>query len=238
MIDCLCRTRVLYGRLVNSLCGPFPSFPVEWLHSKCVVVRQLSSILNYWPWKIAHGALVTNLMRYRWCLSDDVCSRSGCRKTESITHLGQCAFVRVVCEWFQVLVDRITGHNKWANGLQLMLYMEVFCRSNPVGSKGRSQISGLRSAFGGCLQEALVCWKPWSQMWFQLEPNITTLANPMATYFLMFWACMQKSMSWREIPVNYNMTGLYSWRLSENNFINILTNISCCLPFEKLWSFW
>ena len=81
------RSGVLYGRLLNALCGPLPvapgrltSFPEVW---RSVNGQILDNSLRDLSWRIAHGALVTNLRRYGWRLSDGVRPRRGCRKMES-----------------------------------------------------------------------------------------------------------------------------------------------------------
>ncbi|PIK45265.1 reverse transcriptase [Apostichopus japonicus] len=45
-------------------------------------------------WRIAHGALVTNLKRYHWRLGDGLCPRTGCDSLESTAHVfWHCPFV-------------------------------------------------------------------------------------------------------------------------------------------------
>jgi hypothetical protein len=134
------RSGVLYGRLLNALCplpvapGRLTSFPEVWRSVNC---RILDSSLRDLSWRIAHDALVTNLRRYRWRLSDGVCPRGGCGKMESVPHLfWQCAHVRVVWEWVQALVDRVTGQNQWALSEGYALYG----LSPPASSAGVRQV--------------------------------------------------------------------------------------------------
>ncbi|PIK53022.1 hypothetical protein BSL78_10083 [Apostichopus japonicus] len=74
-------------------------------------------------WRIAHGALVTNLKRYHWRLGDGLCPRTGCDSLESTAHVfWHCPFVLNLWEWFQSWTDRLAGDRSWSVGQGFVLY--------------------------------------------------------------------------------------------------------------------
>ncbi|PIK43792.1 reverse transcriptase [Apostichopus japonicus] len=92
------------------------------------VWRSVHSKLNGYrlrdlAWRVAHGALVTNLKRYHWRLGDGLCPRTGCDSLESTAHVfWHCYFVVNLWEWFQTWTDRVTGDRSWSVGQGFILY--------------------------------------------------------------------------------------------------------------------
>ena len=90
---------------------------------RSVHARLHNNRLRDLAWRIAHGALVTNLKRYHWRLGDGLCPRTGCDTLESISHVfWHCSFVLSLWEWFQALADRVTGDRTWSVGHGFVLY--------------------------------------------------------------------------------------------------------------------
>ncbi|PIK49001.1 hypothetical protein BSL78_14107 [Apostichopus japonicus] len=72
-------------------------------------------------WRVAHGALVTNLKRYHWGFGDGLCPRTGFDSLESTAHVfWHCPFVLNLWEWFQSWTDRLTGDRSWSVVLRKM----------------------------------------------------------------------------------------------------------------------
>ena len=86
-------------------------------------------------WRIAHGALVTNLKRYHWRLGDGLCPRTGCDRLESIAHIfGIARLCRACGSGFRGCPTELreTVLGRWGMvlfyvGLILLCVLLVFC---------------------------------------------------------------------------------------------------------------
>ncbi|PIK38587.1 hypothetical protein BSL78_24570 [Apostichopus japonicus] len=73
-------------------------------------------------WRIAHGALVTNLKRYHWRLGDGLCPRTGCDSLESTAMFFGIALCFELVGVVSVLDRPFNGDRSWSVGQGFVLY--------------------------------------------------------------------------------------------------------------------